>query len=284
LYGLALAIANGVPWLGRFATAGGRVLFLDNELHREELSYRINQVSEAAGLAPDDVEVASLRGKGVDYVGLGERMRSALRPGRYTAVIMDSHYRMLPAGTDENANGAIKDVYNVIDSLAARTHATWFLAHHSSKGDQSEKEVVDVGAGASAQARACDTHLILRPYKDKDAYTLEAVVRSFEPVTPLVVRWEYPLLVADDGGLDAGDLRTPRTRITDANRAQDTRAIMKYLAGQQAPVTANVVAGALGRDRGRCQGMLEDLVAQGLACGEEIVTGGKQATGYSIKK
>jgi hypothetical protein len=98
--------------------------------------------------------------------------------------------------------------------------AAFVLIHHASKGDQSGKSVTDVGAGAGAQSRATDTHLILRPHAEDKVVVLDAAVRSWPPVEPICLRWDFPTWTpAPD--LDASDLRTlkPRRRATpdDAN-------------------------------------------------------------------
>ena len=71
------------------------------------------------------------------------------------------------------------------------------LIHHTSKGNQSIKNVTDVGSGAGAQSRAADAHLILRRHKDEDIVVLESVVRSFQPNPPVCLRWNYPLWDVD---------------------------------------------------------------------------------------
>jgi RecA-family ATPase len=64
---LALAVAAGRPWLGRFETVRGDVLIIDNELHPETSSHRIPRVAEARGLTladiGDRVSVDNLRGR-----------------------------------------------------------------------------------------------------------------------------------------------------------------------------------------------------------------------------
>ncbi len=99
----------------------------------------------------------------------------------------------MPMGTDENDNGTMAQLYNLIDSFAEKIGASFVLIHHSSKGNQSSRSVTDVGSGAGAQSRATDTHLVLRPHTDNNAVVLEAAVRSWAPVSPLCLRWTFPL-------------------------------------------------------------------------------------------
>src|SRR5690606_13500171 len=67
------------------------------------------------------------------------------------------------------------------------------LVHHSSKGSQSEKRVTDVGAGAGAQSRAADCHIVLREHEDDGVFVMDAAVRSFPPVEAVALEWSLPL-------------------------------------------------------------------------------------------
>jgi hypothetical protein len=71
--------------------------------------------------------------------------------------------------------------------------------------------VTDVGAGAGAQSRAADAHLILRQHVDDGAYVAEWVARSWAPGKPICLRWDYPIWrLAPD--LDPADLRPDRPK------------------------------------------------------------------------
>jgi hypothetical protein len=133
-------------------------------------------------------------------------------------VVIDAFYRALPAGIDENANGDMTDIYNAIDEYAARLDCSFVLIHHASKGNQSGKAITDVGAGAGAQSRATDTHLILRPHAEQNVVVLDAAVRSWAPIDPICLKWEWPCWrLAPD--LDPADLHTgkpPRTQSSTA--------------------------------------------------------------------
>ena len=195
-YGLALSVCTGIKWLDTFPCYPGRVLVIDNELHPATLAHRIPIVAEAMGIAADEyaenLDVLCLRGQLLDLYGIALALE-AVEPGTYHLVILDAFYRSLPAGTKENANEDSTALYNLIDKQTARLNCAWVNVHHASKGSQATKSVTDVGAGAGAQSRAADTHLILREHEEKGAVVLEAAVRSFQPVKPLCLKWEFPL-------------------------------------------------------------------------------------------
>ena len=211
---LALAIATGRPWLGRFPTVPGSVLILDNELHGETTAHRIPKVAHARGLElaeyGEHVFVENLRGRLEDVFGMA-RYFDRLEPGRFAVIILDAFYRFLPRDTDENDNGAMAGVYNHLDSYADRLGASFVLIHHTSKGFQANKSVTDVGAGAGSQSRATDTHLVLRPHEEPGCVVLDAAVRSWPPVDPCVLRWEFPIWGVDHAA-DPLRLRSERPK------------------------------------------------------------------------
>ncbi len=211
---LAMAVASGRPWLDTFETVAGNVLIIDNELHRETIAHRIPQVAEALGIGLDvlreRVEVESLRGRLCDIFAMRPYFES-LEAGRYALIILDASYRFMPRDMDENDNGTMAGIYNLIDALADRLGCCFAIIHHTTKGNQSGKSVTDVGAGAGSQSRAADTHVILRPHEVPKAVVLEAALRSWPPIEPIALRWEFPVWrVAPD--LDPTALRVEKPR------------------------------------------------------------------------
>lgn len=213
---LAIAVATGRPWLGRFPTVTGDVLIIDNELHGETSANRIPKVAKARGLGTDEfadrVFIRNLRGGLQDIVSLGTFFR-AIERGRFRLIVLDAFYRFLPAGMDENANADMASLYNHIDRYAADLGCAFVLIHHSSKGNQSGKSVTDVGAGAGSQSRATDAHLVLRPHEEPDVVVLDAAVRSWPPQESACLRWAFPVWdVADDLDPKRLKVETPRRR------------------------------------------------------------------------
>ena len=211
---LAIAVATGRAWLGQYPTVKGDVLIIDNELHGETCANRIPKVAAARGVLVDEFAdhlfVENVRGKLMNLFGLGEYF-AHVEAGRFKLVILDAFYRFLPRDTDENDNGSIAAMYSFIDSLADRLGCCFVLIHHSTKGSQAEKSVTDVGAGAGSQARATDTHLILRQHQDDGVVVLDAAVRSWKPVEPFCLRWGFPIWTPEPD-LDPTLLRRPGKR------------------------------------------------------------------------
>ena len=227
---LALSVATGTPWFG-FPCEAGRVLIIDNELHRETSASRIPKVIAARGFdvsaVGDRISVYNQRGRLRTIEDIGTHIERYRGQG-YKLIIIDAFYRAMPRGTDENDNGAIADVYNLLDRYAHEIGCAFVLIHHTSKGNQSLKSVTDVGAGAGAQSRAADTHLVLRRHKEANAVVMEAVVRSFPSVPPLCLRWDWPLWNRDES-LNPGDLDgkvEPSVRKSGAEQACETDLIL----------------------------------------------------------
>ena len=199
---LAVCVAAGIDWFGH-TCAAGRVLLIDNELHEETSANRIPLVVEAMrklnpGLpnVDDMIDVWNLRGKWKSIADLAAWLPRFKEAG-YSVIIIDAFYRALPKDTDENDNGSIAGIYNMIDTFAKQIGCSFILIHHTSKGNQSQKSVTDVGSGAGSQSRAADTHLILREHRDEGFLVLEAVVRSFPRQEPIVLQKAFPLMLPD---------------------------------------------------------------------------------------
>ena len=210
---LALSVVTGRPWLDLFEVKAGKVLVIDNELHGNTISYRIQKVGAARDILfadyRDSLHVANLRGKLTDIYQLGPRLFDRIEPDTYRLVIIDAFYRAIPEGVDENSNSQIAQVYNQIDAYALQLGCGFICIHHTTKGNQSGKSITDVGSGAGSQSRATDTHLILRPHAEPGAVVLEAAARSWPPIDPVALRWDWPLwTVAND--LDSDDLKPER--------------------------------------------------------------------------
>lgn len=211
---LAIAKAVGRMWLQTFSLTQGRVLYVDCELHPNTLGRRFTAIAAAMGVTMGELEgqidILSLRGKLLDIIQLGPTFQR-LAKGYYSLIILDAMYRLIPQGIDENSNADLTTIYNQIDRYAEMTGAAFVIVHHSSKGVQAGKAVTDVGSGAGAMSRACDTHVILRPHEVGGVIVLEVAARSFPPLESICLRQEYPLW-SPAPDLDPTKLKTDRKR------------------------------------------------------------------------
>ena len=268
---LAICVATGRPWLGQFPTVEGPVLLIDNELHPETIADRLRIVAAAKGVAiePDDrgVTVWPLRG-GLKTVNEIRDTFEERERGEFAFLIVDAFYRTLCAKMDENSNADMAGMYNTVDRIAEKTGAAVALVHHSSKGNQSEKSVTDVGSGAGSISRAADTHLILRRHQEEGVYVVDAALRSWPPTSPFCIRWHYPLWeLAPD--LDPAELWKPgKAAKKDETPFEgwDAKRFAAACPAEMTPSTAVIlrVRQASGLSESVVKGLLADATAQGL--------------------
>ncbi len=285
-YTIALSVATGGRLFDRFDCAAGRVLLIDNELHPEVLAQRIPAVAESWGIPLADLagslDVIPLRGRLTDINGLFATLQ-AIGKDKYQLIILDAMYRALPAGTNENDNAAIAQIYNTLDSYAAMTGAAFLIVHHASKGDQSGKDVTDVGSGAGSQSRAADTHVILRPHEQDNTVVCEAAVRSWKPVEPFCLRWEFPRWVSA-AEADPAALKQPATRTDERQSAKDREgfeAIVEALRDHGA-MTASKLRKVTGLSFDRANRLIQLMRSDGRIIESQVVMRGNSTEEYTL--
>jgi hypothetical protein len=271
-------------WLDFFPCTAGRVLIIDNELHPQTLVNRIPKVAEARRIPAgweSRLDVLSLRGVGLTLDTLAPTIRKIMA-GQYAAIILDAWYRFIPPGHHENDNADVMSLYNLLDKYAASTGAAMVCVHHQSKGGQGDKAVTDVGAGAGSQSRAADSHLVLRQHEEDGCIVLEAAVRSFPPVEPLGLRWDFPCWqLAHNLDTDAVQGRRPRNEV---QRDEKDRAAFEAILGSLAggPMSVREVRAVLGAGKERAERLLDRLESDGAVKSELSRINGGQGRVYSL--
>jgi RecA-family ATPase len=197
LLDLGLSIAQGAEWWG-FPTAKSRVLFINFELQPAFFARRALAVSEKT---PEPLEAGAfttwhLRGKNADISKLAGPILGRCKDREFGLIIFDPLYKML-GDRDENKAGDIAHLLNEFERIAVETGAAVAFGAHYSKGNQAGKESIDRIGGSGVFARDPDTILTLTAHEEKDAFTVDPVLRNHAPREPFVVRWEYPLMRLD---------------------------------------------------------------------------------------
>jgi hypothetical protein len=285
MYGLALCEITRRPWLDRFNTSGGRVLLVDNELHASTLAHRIPAVADAMGIHRDEydqkLEVWPLRGRLRSLSELALDFES-LDPDAFSIIILDAKYRFALEGASENDNASEARFYNEIDRLAERTGAAIMLVHHSTKGSQSDKRITDVGAGAGAQSRAADCHLVLREHEDDGVCVLDAALRSFPPIEPMALRWCFPLWLPADG-VDPARLKRPPSASEQRQAAREKEVADKIMAALlKDEATVRMIREKTGLSRERIESGLDRLSAAGHVTYTETTKRGNPCRVYRL--
>lgn len=275
VHALAVAVVSGRDWLGK-PTTRGKVLLIDAELHRETLARRLAKTQAGMGVSDSDMaalQVWSVRGQRLTIDAIADTLKGV--PTReYRLIVIDALYRFLPLDGEENANATMTRVYNTIDGIAKRSDASIAVVHHATKGNQAEKAVTDVGAGAGSQSRAADTHLILRPHEEQDAVAVDAAVRSFPPMDSFAVRSTNPgWTLAPD--LDPTLLRKPTRKGTRAAIEKPARESVRAwtpedfateIVGRERSIRDDVIARGVARGLGK--GQAESLLKRALEGGK----------------
>jgi hypothetical protein len=241
LVDLALAVASGGKWLGHFQCKQGAVLYVNLELRRHTAGRRVRWIAEKRGLCKGtglrpEVSAAihtwNLRGKCYDLVTMLSTARMRLKEERapkFALIILDPIYKTY-GDKDENSAGDMAALMLEIERFADELGAAIAFAAHFSKGNQSGKEAMDRISGSGVMARDPDAIMTFTNHEEEDCYTLEAILREFAPIPPLVLQWEAPVM-NPRGDLDPAKLRQPgKTKDTFTPRAE---AMQKVL--QEAP-------------------------------------------------
>lgn len=192
LHDLLISFTTGSPWLGTFRTAKLPALLIDYELSPATTGKRLGAVARSLGHReiPEHLHVANIRG---DSLSLDEMIRLVDEAETsYGLIAIDCQYGLYGEGIDENDNADMAKLYRELIRLAMRTNAGVAIVHHGTKGSSAGKRVADIGAGGGAQGRAADSLLSLRDHETPGCAVLDTSLRSFPPIDPLGLRWDYP--------------------------------------------------------------------------------------------
>jgi len=192
VYNLASSLGSGKEWIGFSAAKDLKVLLCDNELHPEELGWRLNQVTQAVSPGSNiNLDTLCLRGKNMDIQKLADMLALVVKD--YDVIILDALYRFYPEGVDENSNSDMTTLYNLIDKIATERNCAIIVVHHTSKGDQSGKAVSDMGSGAGSISRAADVHAVIRPHAQDGLVCVDMLTRSSASPEPFSAKFDFPV-------------------------------------------------------------------------------------------
>lgn len=227
LLDLALSVAYGKPWL-RFPTSAGKVLFVNLEIQDAFFQSRLMEVAVAKGIKvnPSNIDVWNLRGHSAPYAQIVPKILDRIKEQSYSLIILDPIYKLYGT-TDENSAGEVAQLLNTLERVCCETKAAVAFGAHFSKGNQSEKEAIDRIAGSGVFGRDPDSILSITRHEEEDCFTVEPILRNLKPITPFVVRWQFPLMQVDDT-LDPDKLKKPGGRTKTATPED----LLSLLSGQ----------------------------------------------------
>ncbi len=191
-------------------------------------------------------------------------------------MVIDAKYRLFGNGLEENSNDDQTTFHNMIDKLAKEMNCPILLIHHATKGDQSSKSVTDVGSGGGSQSRAVDLHMTIRPHQQPGLAVLEAAVRSFAPVEPVTLRWNWPVWSVDFGTEPV----LPKNS-KDADRVVEMRArILKHLSKDWNSLSSLAEKCSTQKNRQPFVNILDELENEGLVerCDDFVAKNSRKPT------
>lgn len=153
---LAIAMAEGTPWLGHKCRPG-RVLYINLELDRASALNRFAAIYRALGIPPDHLDMIdtwNLRGKTMSLDKLTPKLIRRAKDKGYAMIILDPIYKVLTG--DENSASDMAAFCNNIDRIASECGCCFVDCHHHSKGAQGAKRSADRSSGSGVFARDPD--------------------------------------------------------------------------------------------------------------------------------
>lgn len=163
---LALDIATGSKFLGRFPCSKGKVLYVNLEISEKSFVQRVQHVAKAKGLSPemyfDNFKMLHMRGRNVSLEKMVEALAAqileeGMNGSPFTFVILDPIYKI--SDGEENSAKDVSKFCNQIDRIVDITEASAGYVHHHSKGSQAGKRAEDRGSGSGVFARDADALL-----------------------------------------------------------------------------------------------------------------------------
>ena len=169
---LAIAIATGTEWMGRFECAQGKVLYINLELDETSCLHRFEDVCKALRLPPQvataNIETWPLRGYSVPMDKLAPKIIYRAQKKGYIAVIIDPIYKVITG--DENSADQMAAFCNQFDKICTQLKCAVIYCHHFAKGAQGTKKSVDRASGSGVFARDPDTLMTITQLEvSKDA-------------------------------------------------------------------------------------------------------------------
>ena len=196
---LGLCLANGVPWLG-MKTKESKVLYLNPELIRQEYLIRLQAIAKELNVDTNhNFRSITLYRTDLGPSKILESLGRCLDKDGFEVIIIDSIYRLYTDDVDENSNSDVARFLGEVNKMAAKSGASVIFSHHSTKGDSSGKDSIDIASGAGSFGRWVDTAIsTLRVGEEGDnKYCMKFNVRYFPYKMPVGFFANGPKLVLD---------------------------------------------------------------------------------------
>ena len=210
---LAICIAEGKAWMGKFQCEKGKVLYIDLELSKRAIHDRTKLIRDQLEIKSKvpNLDFFPLRGFSESFDRLFPKIARRARSKNYVAIFIDPLYKIQPG--DENSAEALSKFCNGLDRLSRETGAALIITHHHPKGKSGEKKALDRGAGSGVIARDADAIIdlsyldagnapnpILAELIAKKHYPMQMcfILRDFESPPDTNIFFKFPIHFIDE--------------------------------------------------------------------------------------
>lgn len=214
---LAIALANGAPWIG-FPCRKSRVLYVNFEIDEASCINRFIEIRRAIRERRhldcghmDDLLVWNLRGYAMKLDDLVPKLVARAKDLNLDVILVDPIYKVITG--DENSASDMAAFCNEFDRIATLLKCSVIYCHHHSKGAQGQKKAMDRASGSGVFARDPDAQLDMLELDTQDAalyrdnqtatgWVIESSLREFPNIIPARIWFDYPLHELSGGELD----------------------------------------------------------------------------------
>lgn len=255
---MAVAVAAGVPCVGRFAPARtGRVLLFAAEDALHVVRQRLDGIARAAGrdLADIDLHVVTCPTVRLDLAADRDALTETVATLAPTLLVLDPFVRL--HRIDENNSGEVAPLLAYLRELQRRFHVSVVLVHHARKGG-AKMRAGQALRGSSEFHAWGDSNLYLRRHGDQLMLSVEHRAAAAIAALPLQ-------LVADGDALALAPVtREPaKSAVTPAAAPTITETLVALMTEAAAPITATALRKQCKVRHATVTAALDGLVAAG---------------------
>lgn len=205
---LALAVAQGKPWLGLFQTTQGPVLIVDEESGSALFAQRLRLLGVSAG-AEIPLSVDSFSSPQLETAQGQAWLRRAIRQRSAKLAIIDSLVRV--HGLEENDANQMRRLTGALADIARSEQCSIVATHHSRKKTMHSNDPSQTLRGSGELRAGIDMHLVISGKIGRGAKIEHEKARFGTEVKPVFVRLE-----AAAGGVRLVPAHGIRTRLQEA--------------------------------------------------------------------
>lgn len=153
LESLAIAVASGSDFLGRFRVKQGPVLIVDQDSPTEVLRERLQALMSMFVSSPSDLFVESQQGYAIDQKTSVGSLSEIIEDKRPTLLIFETLDTITSGNFDENRAKDIRRLFRNLDDLQARNPCAILISHHLGKKGQVGEPVTWIRGSSALPAR-----------------------------------------------------------------------------------------------------------------------------------